>query len=435
MSWCDKARCLEAIRDVGLRPHRVFAGELSPRDVLRDEARFAAELARALSRFDYRPEPAERVTALIEKKPRVLYRSTFLDAVVDKLLAWWLSDLGEKTLSSRVFSYRKGHSAARALGEFGAFLRAHCAAHPDPKTRGVYVLRRDIASYGDTMPVRAGGSLDAMLEARLAASLPEKDVGTALALFRSFVARESLGDEGPITLDLGTATGSALQPVLNNLYLGALDAAMESHEGFYVRFGDDVLFASESQEVAKRANDESARIVRALELSWKPSKSLDIWLNGAGRAHAPFADFRGAASVEWLGAEVRADGTRAVRKDKWRALVHELIGRLERTSRLLESNDIAARARALVEVAGAAFDHRSRAGVAMSADLLLFVSSREQLGRLDRLVELRIAELATRSRGVKAFRDVSRKALREMGYVSLVVRHDGAHKARKAGPA
>jgi hypothetical protein len=435
VSWCDKTRCLEAIRDVGLRPHRVFAGDLSPRDVLRDEGRFAAELSRALSRFDYRPDPAERVTAFIEKKPRLLYRSTFLDAVVDKLLAWWLAELTGEALSSRVFSYRKGHSAARAIGELSAFLRDHHARHPDPKTRGVYVLRRDIASYGDTMPVRAGGPLDAMLETRLAARLPTKDVRLALALFRSFIAREAHDGEGTVALDLGTATGSALQPVLNNLYLGALDSAMEAYEGFYVRFGDDVLFASESLEVAKRARDDSTRIVRALELSWKSPKSLDLWLNGAGRNHATHEDFRGAQSVEWLGSDVLFAGTRAIRKDKWRALVRELMGRLERTSRLLDAHDVDARARALVAVASAAFDHRSRAGVAMSADLLLSVSSREQLGRLDRLVELRIAELATRSRGVKAFRDVSRKALREMGYVSLVVRHDRAHRTRTKHPA
>lgn len=424
----DASSCLRVMEELASRRRRKFAGDVAPRDMLLEGPKWAKALASSLSRGDYVPRPALLVRAVIGKKSRTLFRSTFLDAVVDRLVGAEFAALSEPALSEHVYSYRRGRSSMDVLAAFGRYVAEHRASVADPRARGLYVLRRDVAHYGESIPVHAESPLWAMLDARVRPHAGgEARFASLVKLLRSLLAREHVDFDGTTkTLSVGTPTGSAIQPALNNFYLTELDVALTRPGCFYARFGDDVVFASASRDEAESAKFDADQVLARLGLAWSETKSLDLWFNGAGRTHDDPA-WKGTAHVDLLGATCAFSGTRRLRTDKWRELVRSCSERLLHGARILASASPEERARALCASLRRAFDVRSPVALAGLSEVLL-ASDRTQLAELDHLLALRIAELASKKRGVKAYRAFSPRRLRELGYVSVVRLRDAHYR-------
>lgn len=409
----------EAIEDLRTR-RKSTVGDLTIWELAVERERFAAALCREAQRRRYRFEPAHTAMVHFDGREREVFRSTALDAVTERVVGRWLQEAIEPSLSDSLWSYRKGRSSIGALAGFGSFVREHGRANPDPKDRGLFVLRRDVAGYGRSIPNDDESPLWRLLQEHVRGA--EREVG--MTLLRQLIRRRYVDLEGrEVTLSAGSPTGSPVQPSINNLYLMPLDDGLGGLSGHYARFGDDILFATDDRSVAEEAAARADETIAALGLSWSAKKTRNVYFNGAGRpepgAQSGSLPFAGASTVELLGYELTFAGTIRLPRRKLRGLLETLRGRLRRAARMNMGTSPERLARELVGVVRATLDrrHSLRAG---ELGALFHVDDRDQLEQVDHLVSLAVAQLCSGSKGPRAFRDFPPRRLRDLGLPSLV---------------
>ena len=404
----------------------------------RDGSELLTRLAREVSTQYYAFGPVVARQVKVSGKLRTLYRASPLDDIVLGALAKVLSGLIDPSLSPCVYSYREGRSVQSALRALRGYLDAHRRARPDPRTRGLYVIRRDIVRYGDAIPTGPRSQLWQQLQDGLARAGVAPSEPTALwlrAAFRPPLVRGEWLEEP----SCGVPTGSPLQPLACNLYLSPVDAACEQVPGaFYARFGDDILFAHPERDVAERVLQHMDAQLLELGLRANAQKSCERFFNAAGRS-APLP-FRGSASLDYLGVRVDFRGTIGLRRDKLRTLLRHVRARLERSAALLRRESEPERLRALASVVESALATPGPLAEPQAAQLFELVDDRAQLRALDYQLWRALAQACSGERSVRAFRSYPPRRLRaQTGLTSLVARCNAAgltrsRRAAEVGP-
>lgn len=385
--------------------------------ILDDRERVVAALARAVAEGSYEPLPPRVTSVRVGNKTREMARASALDLVVHAVLAEILAERIEPELSDRLYSYRRGRSSWQAVRWLASRAREHEVRHPDVTTRGLYVLRADVARYTDSIPV----SDDAPIWKELDRALPLEP--RQAAMMRRLLR--------PAPRDRGFLFGLPTTNVIGNLYLTPLDRELE-RRGSYARFGDDVLFADEDPARVKEALALLRATLRERGLDVNDEKLRVLYWNGAPRPSAVWPEAVPSTTVRFLGADVRWNGVVALAADKWRGMLVDVKHRIRRTARILEEREPEARARVLATVMEECFDPRSELALAHAPMLLDLVSDRAQLEQLDYLLALWIAEAASGRRGPRAFRDVPYRWLRrEAKLSSRVVARNAPTSSRR----
>jgi len=338
-------------------------------------------------------------------------------------------------LVPQLYSYRKGVSWWHAVNQFSEFVRAHRRALPDPLSRGLHVLRRDIDAYTDSIPVGDASPLWKILCGLFNLSAPRN--GPADWRIVESVVRPVVYDkEGRlISLLRGVPTGQPVACVLFNIYLHQLDRELAAIPGgFYARYSDDILFAHPDPEAARTAAEAIERSLAELGLRLKAEKSLDLYLNGAGRKPVTPSKARGSPFVPFLGLNVWADGTTSLDREKTRQLLHDCAARAHLTVRALHGATLKTRGRSVCAALNRALAVETLLFQEPTAALLRrVVTRRSKLMELDYLLAKIVVESVTGRRGSRAFRILPYRTLRrDWGLESLFhgrnVRRRGPHE-------
>jgi hypothetical protein len=384
--------------------------------------RLARLIAKTVASGRYRFGPVQRRRALVDGKWRALYRARPTDTIVLGVLARVLADRIDPFLSPRVYSYRAGGSPWKAIGDLAEYIHQHRAERPDRRQRGLYVIRRDIRAYGDSIPAGPGSALWILLREAIA-----RDGEAVAEEFVDWLAgglRPELREgEGALSRPVaGIPTGSPIQPLICNLYLTPVDRMAESVAGgFYARFGDDMLFAHAEAAVARETASRIDEGVRGLGLELKESLRGVLYFTAPGRPSPDWPESRPASFVEYLGCRIGFGGPVGLKRERARRLIQAMRRRLRQTDRLLSDEPFEARAAALCEAASRALDPDCLAADRAAAPLRFVVDDRAQLKQLDYLIALEVAALLSGRRGARAFRRARYRSLRrDFGLTSLV---------------
>ncbi len=407
-----------------LHKRYLFSGQLyelqqegvSLASVIHHQSKVAKLIATTVARGDYHFKPAKVRRILVDGKERVVYALRLTDLIVHAVVADLIGEAMEPFLSPHLYSYRRGLSWWAPVSRFASYARAHRKSHPDPKTRGIYALRRDIDSYTDSIPVGLRSPLWRMLRDVLTPAAARDPISPAdWRLIEEVVRPQAFVSEGRyFTLYRGVPTGLPISCVLFNLYLTAFDHELAQVPGsFYARYSDDILFAHPDAEVARAMVSRIDALVAGLELKINPQKRDDLYLTGAGRLSSNWPETRGTTSIEFLGCRLSADGTVSLNRKKARRLLGDLEERAVRTARATGDGDPDRTGRLVCSVINRVLDPRTPFLQQRSAALLRrAVTDRRQLKQLDYWIARAVLRAVTGKREVKVFRQVPYRTVR-----------------------
>jgi len=403
--------------------HRLIDGEVNLATVVMHRGHVSRLLAQTVAAGDYRLRPARVRTIVVEGRERTVFDYPLLDLIVHGVVADVLTEAIEPILSTGVYSYRHGVSSMDGVSAFARHVRAHRRSRPDPRLRGLYVLRRDVDSYTDSIPLGPSSAIWSQLEVAMCATGRNAPSATDRELISEVVRPTVLTDDGhPASRLQGVATGQPISCVCFNVYLRDIDQALgEIPGGFYARYSDDLLFAHPEATVARHASETLDAGIAALRLKFNDEKRRDLYLNGAGRGSAEWPDARGATSAAFVGMRVTADGTVALGQRKVRGLMRDARRRALNTATALDAASVDQRGRAVAGVINALLDREDAQVHGAAVPLLAHaITDRRQLEELDHELALVVASSATKVRGPQAFRTAPYRVVRdEWGLRSL----------------
>jgi hypothetical protein len=403
--------------------HRLTDGEVSLATVVMHRAHVAKLLARTVESGEYELRPATVRTIVVEGRERTVFDQPVLDRVVHGVVAEALTEVIDPHLSRHVYSYRRGVSSMVGVAAFARYVRRHVRERPDPHARGLYVLRRDVDSYTDSIPVGPDSPLWKQLRATIDGSAGASLSAADWSVIEDVVRPTVLDSDGqPIERTHGVPTGQPISCVCFNLYLADIDHELGATAGsFYARYSDDLVFAHPDPSVVREAAAKLDARVRDLGLRLNENKARDLYFTGSGRASEEWPEARGTTGVVFLGMRITMDGTVALGPRKVRNLHRDARRRAANTADALAGADIDTRGRAVVAALNSLLDDDETELRGASLPMLAHVvTDRKQLEELDHELALIAAMAATGVRGPKAFRDAPYRTIRsEWGLRSL----------------
>lgn len=369
----------------------------------------------------YRFSPLERVIVFTDGKRRTIHRPNLVDAIVLGALAQRLTALFEPILCDDVYAYRPKRNPQLALTRVRKYLEQHREVHADPRRRGVFVLQRDLASYGESIPTEPDSLLWKLLDAALANVADEGEAHVIRSLVLAGCrpdVRSPNGETAPMTH--GIPTGSPIQQPLANLYLTPLDIAVRRlHPGIYARFGDDILLIEPDLGTAVSSAHAIDDVVVTLGLTLNSDKTQNLYFTAPGRPLEADStlEFRPTSHVEYLGVRLSFRGDRGLKRKRLRQLLARSRRRIDNTLLIAPSD------RAVEFVAatlGSALHGNDSVKDPACEALRSWVDDRAQLRQIDYQLALTCAEAISKRRGARAFRTVSPQQLRAAGLPSLL---------------
>ncbi len=387
--------------------------------------KFAKLIAKAVKRSDYQSEPARIRKIDVEGKTREFFSLSLTDTIVHGAVSDVVERAIAPVLSDNLYSYRKGISWWTPSSRFAKYARQYLRQNVNPKNRGIFVLRRDIDSYTDSIPVGNDSRLWQMIRSAFEAIDTRGSIRDAdWSLVQTVVRPQAYRKIGYVFSMLrGVPTGQPISCVIFNLYLSEVDLALSKIPGaYYARYCDDILFAHPDANVAWEAGAFLNESLNELGLRFNTDKGKTLFLNPAARGSEDWSEAIGASSVEYVGLQISSSGTISLSRKKVRNLLRDLRTRALRTAKAIDTTDTNVMGRLVCRTVNKALDPDQNPLQQRTASVLRrAVTDRAQLSQLDYSIARLILEAVTGNSDVRQFRHVPYRKLRqEWGLVSLL---------------
>ena len=205
----------------------------------------------------YSPLPVRNVTIYKGEKARVIALYSMRDKVVQQSLATELVRLFDSRLSSQSYAYRGDKSALQAIEDITKVIRT---------SQFKAILKLDITHFFDHITWE-------LLKERLRRVIKEEDVLELIRLNACTAMLDEISGELSEKA-IGIHQGSAIAPILSNVYMMDFDIALSRPEFFYVRYSDDMLvLGADKRKLMALANEIMIRL-QELQLTVNDTKTI-----------------------------------------------------------------------------------------------------------------------------------------------------------------
>ncbi|MBY0441425.1 MAG: hypothetical protein K2Q25_04715 [Mycobacteriaceae bacterium] len=383
----------------------------------------AQAIARSVANGQYQPQPVTLRSLEIKGKRRTAHLPTFTDHVVGSALYQLLSHNARCYGLPGVYSYLPGLTNVTAMQDFARFVRAQRKqfGRTGPP---LYVLQSDFERYGDDLPIGTNAALWNILRHVVELGHPHRTIGPHAWNLITSLARPVVHepDGTQFTRLNGVAMGTPLVPVLENLAVTPIDAAISTIDGiFYARYNDDFIVAHPQLDAVYEAENRINALLEGLGVKRKYAKEHRIALSGNGQPSVEDPTYRGRDRIDCLGLTVSHAGTVSLGRHLLRRFIGRVARRIDAAAPALSSLPTPDRAHHLVQTTNVMLDPESPFAVAGLSALLKLTTDRGVLRDLDFRIARKITQVATRTPGIRGFRQLPPAALHSnMGLVSLV---------------
>ncbi|MBX7158270.1 MAG: hypothetical protein K1X66_07785 [Verrucomicrobiae bacterium] len=395
--------------------------EVALASVIRDEKRFAKLMAKTVAQGEYELKPARLRTIVVNGKERELFHFRLSDYLLHGVIADLILELMLPNFSPCLYSYLKGRDWWKAVQNFSHYVRDYRQKVKDPKKRGIYVLRCDIKSYTDTIPVGNSSPVWEQLKELFKFYPSSKNELKIWGLIQQVLRPEVYIKKGQCFTKLeGVPTGSPISTTLFNFYLHPLDKMLDQISGaFYARYSDDLLFAHPEHKIVEQAKEQINTMLKQLFLTTNPDKEKELFFNGAGRP-CPLKRAKAAVVVDFLGCSVYFNATVALKPEKLRVILEELRQRILRTVQSIKDDNKEKAGKIICHMINETLDPNSSRSQKYADFLRSIITNREQLKQIDYLLAVLVLEGLTGSQSPRGFRQYSYQKMRKKwGLISL----------------
>ena len=186
------------------------------------------------------------------------------DRVAQGALRLVIEPIFEREFSPASYGFRPGLGCKDALREVDRLL----------KSGYIHAVDADIKAYFDSIP-------HDQLMNEIRKYIAD---GRVLGLLETFIKAEILDALEQWTPEEGTPQGAVISPLLANLYLHSVDAAMTEAGYRMIRYADDFVILCQSQEEAQVALAQVTRLIEQKGLALHPDKTKIADLSQRGGA-------------------------------------------------------------------------------------------------------------------------------------------------------
>ncbi len=244
----------------------------------------------------------QKHSIVVTDKSRNFYVAAWPERILIMAMARVFEMMTKGLLSQCVYSFQKGKGPRHAISDLVQFTRSWSHQSKDSK---LYVLKRDVSKYGDSIP---HNKLLHLLRTKTEISQNPIYENLLVQVMRCTHFKVSESDVLHNLL-VGIPSGSPMVPPLENFYLAPLDDALSDlPRSFYGRYGDDFVFATPDRDLAIQAKGIIARVIESLDLTIKPEKADDYLLTHQTSPVFQLDDmFRSVRFIEWLGSSIQPE--------------------------------------------------------------------------------------------------------------------------------
>lgn len=402
------------LRDkVRAEPYRLESAPInknfSLRWALTAEDEITSFLIKEIKRKKYQPDVCRVAEVELDKK-RKLYSFSWPDKIFELMLGRLLGESLEPFLSERVFSFRRGYSNFQAVREFSEFIKQQLSVSQE-----LYVVKRDIADFGDTID-------STLLLGKIKAVLGQQEP-YAYQLIDLFLRPYFIDAKAKTKqrLTKGLPTGCSITPVCENFYLTELDAHCSAiNDGFYCRYGDDILFVHAVQSVAKDCALQMEQILAGHKLEFRQEKMQNTFFSKNMTSDATKGGFSSATSIDYLGFNINFEGEIFLSSNKLREFKASLRRTAKRAFHANHKNTNCSSEIVAAIIESLNLHFKQQLETPHLALVLYSVTNEKALANLDRWIAKLALRYVYKTGHDKVFRYQSYQSLRKQGLQSLV---------------
>lgn len=402
--------------------------------IVYNKEKVAKQLAKSIQKEEYEFKPAKTQIIKAGEKNREIFVFRITDFIIHGAVASILTQMASPYFSSTLFSYRKEMSIWDALKSFSKYLKDYNKKNKERFSKGLYVLRLDVSSYTDTIPVGDSSPLWDKLS-DLYNMHNENPSPYIHNLIKNVIRPDIRSKNGALyNKVIGIPTGSPVSTFLFNFYLMDLDQKLEEDpDAFVARYADDICIASPDYFKVENLRSLITKNLGSLKLSTNDEKTGFYYFNKAGRLPDPPLIAKGISKIEYLGCQIDFQGTVSLNSKKVTKFLNEVKKRIKQSIHQIKEKPNDEKGRIICSAITNSLDPFSTLKLQYADYLSWIINDRGQLKHLDYFIALLIAQKLTGIKSVRAFRKIPyRKIRNDWKLHSLVVARNRHGKQNRA---